>query len=137
MLEKFNDNYVLKIKMEKTITKDDFLEGASLKSFSYGEIVTIEKIVNEKSNFEEILVDFFNSNVNAFKDLKIDNFIVIDDRITTSVLENDDCVGVAGNESDYKKGNIYLCDYDFYITINGETVENDTLIKMFSNSEIE
>ena len=131
MLNKFNESYMLEVSCFKIVHEDDFFEGQGSYIQEYDcDWMTKRFDVNNKTDFANLIVDYFNDSVCLFKDYDRNSFCIVDNRICTSTTEDNEGCCVEGKQEDYEKEKLYICDYNITLKINGKSLDEEDLINI-------
>lgn len=136
-LEKYRTGLVMEIEgLFKTVHKDDFEIGEST-NYALHDIDINESYdltgTETKEKLTELILEAIERTL-YFTGLKKSDFMINDDRITLSVMEDEDTCHLTSEEvkRHFKESkDVFSCYYDMRVSLNGLTVDNEDLIKLF------
>ena len=139
-LSKFNNNYTLNLKgLEKIVHKDSYEHGQG-DFVNCQNIKYLNKSFNIKSDISKeeltnLIVEHLQDKLYC-KEIKKDWIMICENRVTLCTSEIDNEYASEIITDDMKKYEdegiqVYICDYDFYISINGVELENEDLLNYF------
>lgn len=136
MLSKFANEYILKVEgLIKTAYLDDYEKGEMDGSSFHLDYIDGEFVLNGDEGKHELTEIIVNHLRDKLHQVNIENnWIAINGSVATlSMTENADGYPINDAMKYWASGqDVYACYYDFKISINGKTLEENDLIELFN-----